>query len=404
MSKEKNDLTLKIFAFTIAIVLWGYVMSIENPDISKEYRNITLTLNNTDELDRQNLIVMEPKEVTISVKVTGRKSDMANFSPDLIKAQADLSGYGEGKKKVPVNVSLNQFNNIKIVNYEPKEILFTFDKLITREKAVTVKTSGELESGYVLGDKTTKSGSILLKGPRTWVNEVSEAVAVVDITGMKDDSSKTAVIQLVDDQGNDVRGVEKEPNTVDVDISIFRTVNVPIELKTENQLPDQYEITNITINPRTVTLKGDKNIVNLRSIQTKAIDINSLIENTTQTVELELPPNVSLLNPNEKITISLNIEEISTRVLEYTLEDIDMLNLDTDLIIDKEHSQEPIYITVKGNSEVVERLNKEDLGLYLDLLNLNEGIHEVLLGFNAPAGVTVKEITPQPMELKLTKH
>jgi YbbR domain-containing protein len=403
MSKEKNDLTLKIFAFTIAIVLWGYVMSIENPDITKSY-SIALTLNNMDELDRQGLIVMEPKEANISVKVTGRKSDMANFSPDLIKAQADLSGYGEGKRKVPVNVSLNQFNNIKIVNYEPKETLFIFDKIITRDKTVTIKTSGKVESGYVLGDITTKSGSILLKGPRTWVNQVSEVVAVVDIAGMKDDNSKTAVIQLVDDQGNNVRGVEKEPNTVDVDISIFRTVNVPIELKTENQLPDQYEITNITIDPRTVTLKGDKNIVNLRSIQTKAIDINSLIENTTQTVELELPPNVSLLNPNEKITISLNIEEISTRVLEYTLEDIDMLNLDTDLIIDKEHSQEPIHITVKGNSEVVERLNKEDLGLYLDLLNLNEGIHEVLLGFNAPAGITVKEITPQPMELKLTKH
>ncbi|MBU5425757.1 hypothetical protein KQI41_04955 [Tissierella pigra] len=404
MSKEKNDLTLKIFAFAIAIVLWSYVMSIENPDISKEYRNITLTLNNIDELDRQKLIVMEPKEATISVKVTGRKSDMANFSPDLIKAQVDLSGYSEGKKKVPVNVSLNQLNNVKIVNYEPKEILFTFDKLITVDKPVTVKTVGKLEPNHVIGDITIKPGSILLKGPKTWVNEVSEVIAVLDVTGRKGDIHEQVPIQLIDYEENDVRGVDKEPSVVDVYVPVFRTVTVPIELKTENQLPAQYEITNITINPSTVSLKGDSSIANLKSIQTKAIDINSLVENTTQLVDLDLPANVSLLNPNEKISVSLNIEEISTRVLEYTLEDIGITNLDSDLVIDKEYSNEPIYVTVKGNKQIIESLSKEDLELSLDLLHLDEGIHKVNLGVNVPTGVAVKEITPQTVELKLTKY
>ena len=36
MSKEKkNDLTLKIFALIIAIILWSYVMSEVNPPIYK---------------------------------------------------------------------------------------------------------------------------------------------------------------------------------------------------------------------------------------------------------------------------------------------------------------------------------------------------------------------------------
>lgn len=38
MSKERNDLTIKIFAFIIAVVLWSYVMSEVNPDISREYK------------------------------------------------------------------------------------------------------------------------------------------------------------------------------------------------------------------------------------------------------------------------------------------------------------------------------------------------------------------------------
>ena len=32
---------------------------------------------------------------------------------------------------------------------------------------------------------------------------------------------------------------------------------------------------------------------------------------------------------------------------------------------------------------------------------LNEGIHRVYLGFSAPIGIIVKEVSPQPMELKI---
>ena len=86
MSKEKSDLTLKIFSVIIAIVLWSYVTSESevNPDISKEYRNIPVTYTNKTALDRQDLVIMEPEEATVSVKVTGKKSDIwLNFHENL---------------------------------------------------------------------------------------------------------------------------------------------------------------------------------------------------------------------------------------------------------------------------------------------------------------------------------
>ena len=310
MSKEKNDLTIKIFALIIAIILWSYVMSEVNPDITREYKNINITFSNIDALERQGLVVMEPKEANISVKVTGKTKDMNKFTSQGINARVDLSGYSEGEIKVPVHVSLDQFTNIKITNYEPKEILFKFDKLITKEKNVTIRTTGKLEQGYVSGIPEVKSQSILLKGPRSWVNSVSEAVAIVDLSGRKETANVTVPIKLVDDKGNDVRGVEKEPNVIDVSIPIFRSVKLPIELQTENQLPENYEITNITINPSSINLKGDKKALGtLTSIKTVPIDINSLIENKNVEVELELPQNVELLNPDQKVTVTLNIEE-----------------------------------------------------------------------------------------------
>ncbi len=172
-SKEKRnkDWTLKIFALLLAIFLWGYVINEVNPEETRRYSNIELEFSNMESLAREGLEIMDPKEAKISVEVLGKKSDMVNFSSKSIKAIVDLSGYTEGEKKVPVKVSLDHMSNIKIIDYEPKEVMVTFDKLITKERKVTIRTVGELADSYVLGDISTKTETIVLKGPRSWINK-----------------------------------------------------------------------------------------------------------------------------------------------------------------------------------------------------------------------------------------
>lgn len=401
MKKMKSDTTLKIFAFIIAVVLWSYVMSEVNPDIPREYKNINVEFTNQDTLEKNGLVIMSPKEEQISVKVKGKKSDMANFSFEDIKATVDLSGYGEGRVKVPVKVSLKQLSNIEIEDFEPREILFNFDRIITKEKPVTIKTSGELAPGYVLGDISTKSPSVLLKGPRTWVNEVTEIIADVNLEGRKENINVTAPVKLIDDQGNNVMGVTNEPNVIEVSIPVYKTVTVPIEIQTINELPDNYKSTDIEINPSTVTLMGKESISNLKFVQTKPIDINLFIENKTIEAELELPEGVKLLNPTEKINVSINVEETVEKTFDYSLSEIEIKNLDDELQLDTDQDTENIQITIKGNKADIENLTKEDLDIYLDLNMFDVGEYEVYIGFNMPSGVTVEDITPQPITLKI---
>lgn len=405
MSKEKNDLTLKIFALIIAIALWSYVMSEVNPDRTETIRNISVTFNNLEALERQGLVLMEPNEATVTVRVKGRKFDMANFDSKKIRAFVDLSGYGEGQIKVPVHVLIEDSTNINVERIEPSEILFRFDRLISKQKAVTVKTKGDLDSNFALGEIKTKPESVLISGPRSWVNDVAEVIVEVDLSGRKDSSTGvTLPVQLVDDQGQKVSGVSFEPTVVDVDIPIYRVVTIPIELQTENQLPENYEITNITISPSRIALKGDNNIVYMTSIQTKPVDINALLENPTMEVELDLPENISLINPNERITVSVTIEEIMRQSFDLRLRDITVRNLNEDLKISDEDLAKTITVNIKASKELMEDFTLEDLDLYIDLNYLTEGEHKVYLGFNLPTGIVVEEVHPEPIEIRLIRN
>lgn len=401
MKKMKSDTTLKIFAIVISLLLWTFVMREKNPNIDREYKNINVEFTNTEALERSGLRIMNPQEATVDVKVVGEKFDWGDFSFEDIVASADLAGYGEGKVKIPVKVTLKQLSNLRIKDFGPREILFTFDKIIPKDKTVTIKTSGELAPGYVIGEIQTKSPTILLKGPRTWVNEVAEVVVDVNLEGRKEDINVTAPVKLIDDQGNNVMGVTNEPGVIDVTIPVYKTVKVPIEVQTINELPENYEATDIDINPSLVTLKGKESDLNFKFIQTKPIDINEFVENKTVETELELPEGVSLLNTGEKITVSQNVEEIIQKTFEYEFDEIEIKKLGENLKIDPDEEISIIKITLKGTKEIVEKLTKEDLEVYLDMNMAIIGENEIYIGFNLPSGVTIEEIEPQPIILKI---
>ncbi|NMB27420.1 MAG: hypothetical protein GX987_05155 [Tissierellia bacterium] len=400
MSKEKqNDLTLKIFALIIAIILWSYVMSEVNPKRTEEFK-VDVNFSNVASLERQGLVILEPKDVSIKVTVSGRTSDVIKISEEDIIAKVDLSGYKEGNVKVPVYVDAPYM--VEVVDYTPKEILFKFDKLVRRDSPVTVKTTGELPKGYTLGEPEVKPQSVYIEGPRSWVSSVSEVVALVNITDITEDINATVPIKLVDDEGNDVRGVEKEQNVVDIFIPIYQTKKVPIELQTEGQLPDNYEILDISIKPSTIEIKGKKeNLIGINSIKTKPIDINELIDNKNVVLDLEVPENVGLTNPNQKVTITLNIDENKTKTFQYNLRDVNIRNLDPELNVDENELNKSFEVTVGGSSSKIDLLNKENLTIELDLFGLKEGTHTVNLLGKGEEGITIMKIEPESFNIIL---
>lgn len=404
MNKKKSEITARITCIIIAIFLWSFVMDVENPIIEREYKNVTVSLTNMSALERQNLVVMEPQEVTANIKVTGKKSEMekSKFSANNIVAQVDLSGYSEGQVKVEVLARLtDQSSGITISNIEPKEILFTFDKLVTKKIPVTIRTTGVLPENYVLGDIVSKSQYVILSGPRTWVNEVSKVVAVVDLSNRTSTKSEKFATSIVDDEDNDVRGVNKEPNIVDISIPVYRTVSLPIELQTINELPENFSITDINITPSTIMVKGNNNVANLLKLDTQTIDINSLMNKSALEVELILPQGVQLLNPDEKVTIIYNIEETITKEFTYPVSDLNILNLDNELEIEEDDLGSLIRVTLKGFKSVLEPLLNEDLDISIDLADLKEGNHKVEIKLVEIQGITVEEIIPQPLDLTL---
>lgn len=403
MSKEinkskKNNLTIKIFALIMAIILWSYVMSEENPAITEEIKNIEVTFTNIATLEKQNLVVLEPNEATVNVKVSGKRNDLNNISEKII-ARVDLSGYQEGTVKVPVYIEVP--DEVKLVDHSPKEILFKFDKLVRKEMPITIETIGELAKDHSLAESVIKPQSIYIEGPKTWVDSVSKVVAFVDVTNKANDINVTVPIRIVDNEGNDVRGVTKDQNVVDVFIPVYQSKTVPIKIQTHGRLPDNYEVLDISVDPSSVKIQGKKDLLkDINSLNTKPIDINSLIEDNIVSVELELPEGVSLSNPDQSITVKLNVDESKTKTFDYTLQDANILNLDSKLRIADEDLIKSFAINVEGTGSKIDNLEKSDIVIELDLQGLDVGNHTVNISAKVE-GVKIININPEAISIRL---
>lgn len=405
MGKEKgNDLTLKIFALIIAVILWSYVMSKEDPLFTATRKNVSVQFVNESSLERQGLVIMEPKDATITVSIEGRRSDVMKISEKDIIAKVDLTGYTEGNVKVSVDVE-SPSKLVDIVDYSPKEILFKFDKLVRKESPVTIETEGKLPQGFVLGAPEIKPQSVYIEGPRSWVNAVSQVIALVNIGNKTEDINITVPIKLVDSQGNDVRGVDKEQNVVDIFIPVYQIKKIPIELQTVNQLPDGYEIVTAKINPATIEVKGKKGaLTDIKSIKTKPIDINSLISNRNVPVELDIPEGLTLVDPNQRITVTLNIDESVSKTFNYTLNDVKITNINPELYIDEEDFIKSFAVTIQGMKSIIDTLDREDISMEIDLEDLDEGNHIVSITVKAEEGVSIVSILPENFNITLKRE
>ena len=402
MSKEKNNnLTIKIFALLIAIVFWSYVMNDVNPRITKEYRNINVVYSQTEQLKKSGIVVTSPEEIKVNVKIAGRRNDILAITDKDITAKVDLSGYSAGKKRVSIDVDVP--SKVELVDYSPKEVLFDFDNIVNRERPVTVETTGKVASGYILADKEIKPQSVFIKGPKTLVNRVSEVIAYVDVSESTKDLNVTVPIKLVDVDGKEVNGLEKEPNVVDVFIPVKRVKTVPIEIQTEGNIPQGYEMGDIKISPSTVKIMGDEDeLAAVKSIKTEVVNISTFLEKESVELKLIIPEGIELAEPSIKPSADIDIHKIIEKTMEYNLDEISVNNLGGGLSIDNNATTPShIAVTVKGSDKIIEPLTKEDLPLFIDLDGLGEGAHTVPVKVNEINGVEIVNINPSEIQIHL---
>lgn len=368
-------------------------MAIVDPEETKLFENIPVTITNKNELNERDLVIYPEQDLTTNIYVTGKLSNLKKVTKDDINVYGQINNPLEGNNEIYLKVSTSQR-----VNYDFKNpvMIVTLEKIISEDKSIKVDITGSGKNNVdniMLQDNIDK---VSVSGPRSLVNKVKRVVGTVKVNGELNDFSQSIKLEPVDANGKVVEGIELEKDSVNVNITLLTQKTVPITLK----LSDNSESgVNYTMSQNTVTIKGKKDIVDsINDIETQPVKLSEILPGTSKDIYLQVPSGITI--ETKYITIKKNSEENAVAEYTYTAENIEIRNNTEN--IDKSKIKFPNSINVSIEYlQSIGSINKDDIKLYIDLNEVSledntckikyESIYEIEKINIDPDTVTIEE-------------
>ena len=400
--KTQNNM-LKLFSLIFAIFLWSYVRSEVDPERTMTFRSIPVRYENVAEIKANNLSLLTPQDATVNVTVKGRQSNIAKLKRENVSASINLSGYYAGEYSIPIKVQVDA-NNIIVDNKEPESIKVKIDENVSKKMPVSVKVVGKLDESYVLGN-IKQEEVVSVKGPKSYVDSIDKLVAVIDISGKTESTVVSADIVPYDKDGNIIEDIETKPEKLDVEIPILKTETVPVKLDYRGSVPEGTDQSQFTVEPGTVTVKGNSAQMNkIKEIKTVPVNVSDLLKGQVS-VELVLPEGISLVDKDIKFIASAYPIALNNQIIEIPIKDIKTKNVQKHMEVEYTGKEDKIIINLTPKDPLSkEKLSKEDVYASIDVDKLDEGEHNVKLDISVPENFKITKVFPEKISIKVTKN
>ncbi len=390
-----NNFSLKLLSLLLAFFLWLLVVNVSNPMIEGS-KEVQLEIENEDILENAGLTYEIVGKSTVTVRYKVATLDAYRIQASDFRAYIDLDDLYDVTGAVPVNLEVvNNQGLISSPQVTPEVAHVETEELQRKRFDLQVKTEGEPEEGYALGEVTLDPEYLYISGPVSQVGQISSVGVEIDVSGVNANMSGSTGLVFYDANGN--RLTVSDQITCDVsqigyEVEILRVRSLPLDFEVSGTVADGYVFAGVTSDVQSLTVAGLK--TNLSNLSTITVDDPQLnIQGATQskTVVIDLtqyvPDNVSIVGGTTEATVTMEVEQLETRVFQLNLQDVTQTGASEDY--DYSFSPESVEVTVQGLRDDLDAMSEEDLGAVLNLSGMTAGTREGALTFHVAEGLEV---------------
>ena len=363
MDKIKENGRIKILALIAAFFLWSFVISNENPTVTRWVSNVPVTFENADKLTDRGLSIIDDYTKTTSVQISGKRNQLVNVTNQSIRQYADVGNLSEGTRNVKMSYDVP--DGVSVVNAN-EGIELKVERIIKKDINIFVDQSGEMQENFILHSISPTPQKITISGPRSLVERVNKVLAKVDISSFTRDVVTNVKLMAVDVDGITVNGVELGQGFANISASVYKIKTVDIVDRSSDDLAQDYKIVNKTVDPNKILIKGTEAAVDVvNSVFTKEYSLKDVTGSKEIPLELDLPSGISLVQDQVKVMAKLEIEAKEIRDIQLKTADIKVTGLAEGKTV--KFSKDSYNVKVKCFKDEFENLNFSDLQASLNI-------------------------------------
>ncbi|MGE1015985.1 CdaR family protein [Bacillus sp. NA_146.1] len=358
--------------------------------------------------DEEKYIVSGIPSEGVKVKLEGPKAAVATAKA---KKQFDIPVDLRDSEKGTYEVSLktNGLPDDVKGTVQPSTIKITLHEKARKYVHVDLKLSNEdqMPAGSTLEKSNIKPDTVEVVGTKEEIESISSAKAYIDLKGVNKTVTKTAEVTLYNREGKRLN-VRTSPSKISVTLNVATqaTANntektVPVAYTKKGSLPEGLAVTNISIEPREVTIAGPKDILdNIQSIEGVEVDLSQLTESTTFDTSVLLPKGVTSAKPNQ-VKVSVGVQktkQTKTRTIDGI--SIQKNGLSKDVTAQLLSPQDgKISVDISGETSIVDKITAAQITAAINLQNVSPGTKDVSIQVSGPGNISIE---PKQKSAKVT--
>ena len=386
----KNKGTTILLSVLIALGLWLYVITVENPNQVSPYYNVKVVFEGESVLTQRGLMITSDPDIRVRVDLKSSRTNLSRMNSDnlVIKADlADIDSAGEHELTYtvtpPGNISPSE---VKVVNRQPGTIHLTVAERVQKKIPVVMSFTGKVKEGFIMDPvrTTTDVDTITVEGPKEVVDQIHHAAINIDCSNRTETISEDYRYILQDEQNNavDAAFIKTSVETVRVEVPIAATKRIPLKVQINAGGGATEENSTITLDPAYIDVSGsDKALDKLDELIVGAINLGDIATATEKTFHITLPEGLTNLSGVSEVKVSVSFPMLTAR--EFTITNITAVNIPEGMTA--EFLTKQLTLMVRGPKEMVQNLNASAITVQVDLEGVeNTAAMEPVIMFAEP--------------------
>lgn len=367
--KNKQKVIVQLVCLLLSIGLWIYVTNIENPIKSYELGRVPVEIKNVDSLKDAGLALAPNQEFYVNLKIEGNSQDLFRVDKSDFTISVDLSEFvlKNGENKIAVNIE-SVPSTVKIKNSNGLAITVNTEAYATKEVPVKSKINVMSKSSYYVATPVFSPETIVVSGAESLVNNVTKVVAEGEESNAVKTIIKDYIVIPVDEDDNEIKGVQLSQKWAEATIQINQGKTVPIKINTTGILAKGLKLKSISSTITEIGITGSEAVLNsISEIETETINLSEITDSTNIDVALGIPDGILIHNGENSITVNIVLEKVKTR--EFTI-DYSMKGKQEDITIVPDNNK--VTITVSGFEDVLNSLTEANFTAELNVSEYTE--------------------------------
>lgn len=413
---NKNDKTLEAILYrknaliflslSLALLLFFIV---DNKVISITRSSAEILTNQPVVADyNQEEYAIEGLPKVVNVTMIGKSADL--YLAKQLPANSirlDLTDLKEGTHRVSIKYNQN-ISNIKYqVDPSMVTVVVYQKQSMMKNLGVDILNQDKLNDKLVIENVDLDSDEVIIKGPQYKLDKVATVKALIDVKEVQNSGvgvTKLAETPLIayDKNGKKVN-VSIVPNKVSAKLTIASPKKeVPVKVIPKGKVAFGKAISTITTSSTNVIVYGTEETLKKINYVPIYINVTGLNRDKDYNVRVKKPVGVrSLSIRNMKVSISLTSESS----MEYNDIYIEYKNLGSGLVVQAASENDiKIPVIVKGDKNILVKLDSAAIRAYVDLKGYNVGRHQVTVKVDGDDSRLVYKAKTKKVTLNIVKE